>query len=160
MIDVGYYAATPEVAQRAGLSDLRYRTVDGRYILDNRDLERISLRSQEFLTGISGVEPLSRQEAKTLIAEGGYKMGRAFVDEPMGNSWNIPEDESDIEEMNEFDSQDESVEESVETENENGESVNEGEVVEEEAAPVNEEEEVAESERADSEQEAGKEDDV
>lgn len=75
MIDIGFYAVTPEVAQRAGLQGQRYKTADGEYILDNKDLERITLTSQEFLTGIQGIRAVTQEEAERLIAEGKYQLG-------------------------------------------------------------------------------------
>lgn len=66
---------TLEVALRAGSVENKYRTADGRFILDTRALRSIRLTSDEYVTGIQGVEVLTPQEADEMIAAGGYKMG-------------------------------------------------------------------------------------
>lgn len=71
-MDLRFYVVTEEVARRAGLQDQRYRTKDGRYILDNNDLGRIALTSDEYISGLHGVEVISKEDAKNMIAEGGY----------------------------------------------------------------------------------------
>ncbi len=76
-MDLKFYAVTEDVARRAGLKDQRYKTRDGRYILDNNDLGRIALTSDEYISGLDGVEAISKDEAKRLIAEGGYTIASA-----------------------------------------------------------------------------------
>ena len=76
-MDLKFYAVTEEVARRAGLLDQRYRTRDGRYILDNNDLGCIALTSDEYISGLHGAEAISREDAKNMIAEGGYGIGSA-----------------------------------------------------------------------------------
>lgn len=75
MVDLSIYVVTQEIAMRSGVIDTRYRTKDGRFILNSRDLSRIRLVGEEFVRGLEGVESVTKQEADRLIAEGGYKMG-------------------------------------------------------------------------------------
>lgn len=75
MIDNDNFLVTREVAERTGQRAWKYRTRDGRYIVDRKALGRIELTSGEMVTGLAGVEKITRNEALTLIAKGGYKMG-------------------------------------------------------------------------------------
>ena len=63
------------VAQRTGMIHARYRTADGRFIVDNKDLARVRLLSSEFVTGLQGVEQIDDTEAQRLIRLGGHRMG-------------------------------------------------------------------------------------
>ena len=75
MIDIAFYLVTKDIAQRAGLVWERYTAPDGRYILDNKDLARIRFTTDEYVSGLQGVEKITQAQAKTLIAQGGYNMG-------------------------------------------------------------------------------------
>ena len=75
MVDAGFYLVTKEIALRSGMIDTRYRTQDGRFILNDRDLSRIRFSPNEFLTGLQGIERISASEANTLIAKNGNAMG-------------------------------------------------------------------------------------
>jgi hypothetical protein len=75
MIDIAFYLVTKDIAQRAGLVGERYIAPDGRYILDNKDLARIRFSTDEYVSGLQGVEKITQAQAKTLIAQGGYNMG-------------------------------------------------------------------------------------
>lgn len=75
MIDIAFYLVTKDIAQRAGLVGERYIAPDGRYILDNKDLARIRFSTDEYISGLRGVEKITQAQAKTLIAQGGYNMG-------------------------------------------------------------------------------------
>lgn len=70
-----FYLVTKAIAIRSGLVDRRYRTLDGRYILDSKDLARVRFTPDEYISGLDGVVKISEAEAKTLIAKGGYKKG-------------------------------------------------------------------------------------
>ena len=72
------YLVTREVVLRTGQHPYKYRTQDGRYVIDTRTLRRINFTTEEFLNGIQGIEPITEEEAHTLIAKNGYVMG----DEP------------------------------------------------------------------------------
>ena len=75
MIDNAYFLVERATALRTGLLSVRYRTNDGRYVMDSRDLSRIRLLSNEIINGIQGIEKVSYNEAQTQIARGGFKMG-------------------------------------------------------------------------------------
>lgn len=75
MIDIAFYLVTKDIAQRAGLIRERYIAPDGRFILDNKDLARIRFTTDEYVSGLHGVERITQAQAKTLIAQGGYNMG-------------------------------------------------------------------------------------
>lgn len=74
-LDTAFYLVTKEIAIRSGLVDVRYRTLDGRFILDNKDLSRVRFTTDEYVSGLAGVEKITEAEAQTLIAKGGYKKG-------------------------------------------------------------------------------------
>lgn len=74
-IDNANFVVTREVAERTGDISNIYMTADGRYVIDARLLSRIRLTSQEYLTGLEDIEMVSREEALTLIARGGYRTG-------------------------------------------------------------------------------------
>ena len=74
-LDTAFYLVTRDIAIRSGLVDVRYRTLDGRFILDNKDLSRVRFTTDEYISGLKGVEKISEAEAQTLIAQGGYKKG-------------------------------------------------------------------------------------
>lgn len=74
-LDTAFYLVTRDIAIRSGLVDVRYRTLDGRFILDNKDLSRVRFTTDEYVSGLKGVEKISEAEAQTLIAQGGYKKG-------------------------------------------------------------------------------------
>lgn len=84
MVDAGFYLVTKEIALRSGMIDTRYRTQDGRFILNDRDLSRIRFSPNEYLTGLQGIERISASEANTLIAKNNNAMGVGddVVEEP------------------------------------------------------------------------------
>lgn len=73
-LDTAFYLVTEDIAQRAGLVGMRYIAPDGRYVLDKKDLERVRFSSDEYISGLKGVEKISQSEAKDLISKGGYQM--------------------------------------------------------------------------------------
>jgi hypothetical protein len=75
MMESAVYLVTREIAERSGLIESRYRTVDNRFILNDRDLSRIRFTTDEYIEGLKGVEKITRQEAKELIAKNNYKLG-------------------------------------------------------------------------------------
>jgi hypothetical protein len=74
-LDTAFYLVTRDIAIRSGLVDVRYRTHDGRFILDNKDLSRVRFTTDEYVSGLAGVEKITESEAQALIAQGGYKKG-------------------------------------------------------------------------------------
>jgi len=85
-LDTAFYLVTKEIAQRSGLIDVRYRTLDNRFILDNKDLSRVRFTTDEYVSGLQGVEKISESEAQTLIAKGGYKKGLMKDSSPITES--------------------------------------------------------------------------
>ena len=85
-LDTAFYLVTKEIAQRSGLIDVRYRTIDNRFILDNKDLSRVRFTTDEYVSGLQGVEKISESEAQTLIAKGGYKKGLMEDSSPITES--------------------------------------------------------------------------
>lgn len=74
-MDIAFYLVTRDIAIRSGVADKRYRIADGRMVLDNKDLSRIRFTTDEYISGLAGVEKVTEQEANTLIAQNGYKKG-------------------------------------------------------------------------------------
>lgn len=72
MVDIAYYLVTKEIAKRCNLIGHRYVAKDGRFILDNNDLSRMRLTTEEFINGIVGAEMISHETARELIAENGH----------------------------------------------------------------------------------------
>lgn len=75
MVDTSLYLVTRDIAIRSGVANKRYRVPDGRFVLDNKDLSRIRFTTDEYVSGLKGVEKISDTEAATLIARQGYQMG-------------------------------------------------------------------------------------
>ena len=73
-IDTAFYLVSESVAQRSGLIGQRYVTTDGRYVLDTKDLSRIRFTSEEYITGLQGIERINASEAQAQIARGGFSM--------------------------------------------------------------------------------------
>jgi hypothetical protein len=73
--DTAFYLVSKDIALRSGLIDSRYRTQDGRYILDNKDLSRVRFTTDEYISGLKGVEKITETHASTLIAKGGFNKG-------------------------------------------------------------------------------------
>lgn len=84
-LDTAFYLVTKEIAIRSGLIDVRYRTLDNRFILDNKDLSRVRFTTDEYVNGLDGVEKITETEAQTLIAKGGYKKGLMADNSPTTN---------------------------------------------------------------------------
>ena len=89
-LDTAFYLVTRDIAIRSGLVDVRYRTLDNRFILDNKDLSRVRFTTDEYVNGLDGVEKITEAEAQTLIAKGGYKKGLAI--EYVGQTSNSEEE--------------------------------------------------------------------
>jgi hypothetical protein len=86
-LDTAFYLVTRDIAIRSGLVDVRYRTHDGRFILDNKDLSRVRFTTDEYVSGLAGVEKITESEAQTLIAKGGYKKGLMADSSPTTNGF-------------------------------------------------------------------------
>lgn len=127
-LDTAFYLVTRDIAIRSGLVDVRYRTLDGRFILDNKDLSRVRFTTDEYVSGLAGVEKITEAEAQTLIARGGYKKGLG-VENPSTELPTGEEEEPVVEsETSSDETQEESTTEQTEEEQvENNEDTNEKE---------------------------------
>ena len=74
-VNAGIFIVTREVALRTGDIQNHYRTKDGRFILDSRTLAMIRFTPEEYISGLQGIEKITKQEALELIAKGGYHLG-------------------------------------------------------------------------------------
>lgn len=75
MVDAATYLVTRDIAERSGMIATRYRTKDGRFILNDRDLSHVRFSSEEYITGLQGVEQITDAKASKLIKANGYQMG-------------------------------------------------------------------------------------
>lgn len=64
--NISFYIVPQPIAVRTGAISRCYKTADGRYVMDSRLLKRIHPSDMQ------GVERISRNEALTLIAQGGF----------------------------------------------------------------------------------------
>jgi hypothetical protein len=55
----------------------RYFTADGRFIMTDKDLQRVRLTGEEFVTGIDALM-LTREEAERLVADNAFRMGSSY----------------------------------------------------------------------------------
>jgi hypothetical protein len=74
MREMKYLKVSADVAKRAGVIDVRYRTGDGDFIINESDLRMIRFEPEEITRGIGG-QVISEQEAMLLIEEGGNQLG-------------------------------------------------------------------------------------
>ena len=84
MVDSQDFLVTRDVALRTGEIQYKYRTADGRFIVDARTLSRIRFTSEEIINGLQGIEKITHEEAETLIAKNNYQMGDDVVAETVG----------------------------------------------------------------------------
>lgn len=75
MLDTAIYLVSKEIAIRSGLVNERYRIKDGRFVLNNKDLSRIRLTTNEYISGLQGVEKVDSHVAKSLIEQNGNQLG-------------------------------------------------------------------------------------
>lgn len=88
MVEIGFYLVTEAVARRAGVIASRYRTQDGRFVLDDKDLSYIRLTPDEYLHGLEGIERVTKQEALSEIQMENYQMGEQ--EQPVAEETNNP----------------------------------------------------------------------
>ena len=72
-----YYSASADVARATGTISTIYRTKDGRFILSEKQVNSVLMRDGSKTIEDLDVVEISEQEAKSLIAKGGYKMGES-----------------------------------------------------------------------------------
>ena len=74
MRNMAYFLVPEQIAERSGTIEHRYRTKDGRFILNETDMKGVRLTPEEYISGLD-VEILSESRASELIKENGYQMG-------------------------------------------------------------------------------------
>lgn len=109
------FSVSADIARRSGLINMRYRTADGRFILTDKDLQRVRLTPDEFVSGLDAIR-LTKSEAEKLIAENNFKMGEASTEEIAEQAVN--EETPDVEETEEVVDADETEEEEANNETE------------------------------------------
>lgn len=75
-----YLKVSADIAKRAGVIDVRHRTADGDFIVNESDLRMIRFEPEEYVRGIAG-QVLSEQEAARLIEAGGNQIGEEVQNE-------------------------------------------------------------------------------
>ncbi len=126
------FLASAEIARRAGVITTNYRTADGRYIVSEKALRGLwaSIRPEEYVNGLD-VELITEDEAKRLIAEGGYQIGIP-VEKPTTEETPIDEVPDDGQQPDQESSEEQTqenqteVEPSEETEEDPEENIEEG----------------------------------
>ena len=147
MVEIGFYLVTEAIARRAGVIDSRYRTQDGRFVLDDKDLSFIRLTPDEYLTGLQGIEKVTKQEALSEIQMENYQMGAQEVQQPVAGEQPAEASSEPAESVENTEVEQQPTEEEQTQENEENEATEEAEqaeVVENEEENVeqtNEEEE-------------------
>lgn len=68
------FSVAAEIAERIGLTSIRYRVEGGRYILTDKDLARVRLTPDEYVNGLDAIK-LTKEEAEKLIAESNFQIG-------------------------------------------------------------------------------------
>lgn len=95
-LDNQLYLVTKDIAIRSGLMQTRYRIADGRFVLDNKDLSRVRFTTDEYISGLEGVTKVNEEEAQTLIAQNGYKMGEEGEEAPTTTETNENQEEEEV----------------------------------------------------------------
>ncbi len=75
-----YLKVSADIARRAGVIDVRHRTADGEFIINESDLRMIRFEPEEYVRGIAG-QVLAEQEAAKLIEAGGNQIGEEMINE-------------------------------------------------------------------------------
>lgn len=73
-VDKGLFLVSREIAIRSGMVASRYRTTDGKFILNERDMSRVRPTSDEIIHGFD-IEEITKAQALELARKNGYKMG-------------------------------------------------------------------------------------
>ena len=80
MREMKYLKVSADIARRAGVIDVRHRTADGGFIINESDLRMVRFEPEEYVKGIAG-QVLTEQEAAKLIEAGGNKIGEEVQNE-------------------------------------------------------------------------------
>lgn len=96
-----YLLVTADIAQRAGVASVRYRTKDGMMIISEQDIRSVRLEPEEYMTGVV-IQVLSEDEASILIAEAGKVLGPPPTDPEKTENMEvqpaeIPKENNDVE---------------------------------------------------------------
>lgn len=101
MREMKYLKVSADIARRAGVIDVRHRTADGNFIVNESDLRMVRFEPEEYVRGIAG-QVLSEQEAARLIEAGGNQIGEKVLNEESNESPaedSLPVQDSDKEPM-------------------------------------------------------------
>lgn len=93
-----YYLASAKVAEQGRLTDCRYRTQDGRYLLSESDIRSMVAGGRISFAELSQphIEETDPATAKALIARGGYAIaGSGGVTAETDNKSEEPENEEE-----------------------------------------------------------------
>ena len=85
-----YLKVSADIARRTGVIDVRHRTADGEFIINESDLRMVRFEPEEYVKGIAG-QVLTEQEAAKLIEAGGNKIGEEVQNE---NNSELPAEDS------------------------------------------------------------------
>lgn len=80
MREMKYLKVSADIARRAGVIDVRHRTADGEFIINESDLRMVRFEPEEYVKGIAG-QVLTEQEAARLIEAGGNQIGEEVLNE-------------------------------------------------------------------------------
>lgn len=80
MREMKYLKVSADIARRAGVIDVRHRTADGDFIVNESDLRMVRFEPEEYVRGIAG-QVLTEQEAARLIEADGNQIGEEVQNE-------------------------------------------------------------------------------
>ena len=119
-VDKGLFLVSREIAIRSGMVASRYRTTDGKFILNERDMSRVRPTSDEIIHGFD-IKEITKAQALELSRKNGYKMGLdeesegVVAEQPLNDEY-IGEEEP-VAEVNEEEQENEQVNEEKEETN-------------------------------------------
>lgn len=120
MLDSARFLVTKEIAIRSGSIDSRYRIADGRFVLDNKDLSHVRFTTDEYINGLKGIEKVGDEEARSLIAQNGFKMGVGDEEENVFNERtqeNEPQESGAVNEQEELPNEETETDEIAQSDN-------------------------------------------
>ena len=97
-----YLLVTADIAQRAGVASVRYRTKDGMMIISEQDIRSVRLEPEEYMTGVVA-QVLTEDEASILIADSGKVLGPPLPEQEKTENMEaqqsdgMPEENNDVE---------------------------------------------------------------
>lgn len=93
MREMKYLKVSADIARRAGVIDVRHRTADGEFIINESDLRMVRFEPEEYVKGIAG-QVLTEQEAAKLIEAGGNKINKIGEEVQNENNSELPAEDS------------------------------------------------------------------